>query len=171
MPSRRLPFWLFKALRPGGQRLPDLSWITPWLCISGALKSRHYEELARLGIGSVVDLRCEGRDDEELLASHGIRFLHLPTRDRWAPTQAQLSQGTGWVLDQEAEGRNVLIHCKNGIGRSMVLACCVLMHRGFDLSGAMRLVKSRRWGAHVNRRHREALEQFSAGRSTASGPA
>ena len=88
----------FKLLSPQGRRLPDLDWVTPELCVSGTVQPRHLPGLAHLGIGAVVDLREEGKDDEALLAQYGIRFLHLPVRDGQPPSQAQLDAGAGWVL-------------------------------------------------------------------------
>ena len=161
MPSRRLLIRPFQLLTPGGRRLPDISWITPALSVGGTLHPRHIGELARMGIGAIVDLREEARDDEGLLTQHDIRLLHLPVRDHGPPSQAQLLQGTRWVVDQLEAGGKVLIHCREGVGRSAVLACCVLMHQGESLTSALRLVKARRWGSHPRRRQREALEQFA----------
>jgi protein-tyrosine phosphatase len=117
--------------------------------------------LARIGIGAVVDLRAEGKDDETLMAQHDIRFLHLPVRDRWPPSQAQMVEGAEWVLTQMGEQRKTLVHCKEGIGRSVTLACCVLMRQGHDLASAVRLVRARRWGAALNRRHLEGLLRYA----------
>ncbi len=161
MLNRRLLIRLFRSLAPDSRHLPDLSWITPGLSISGTLHSRHFERLFQLGIGAIVDLREEGKDDEELLGCYGTRLLHLPVRDHWPPSQAQLVAGTQWVANQRADGRKALIHCKEGIGRSVVLACCILMHEGHDLASALRLVKARRWGVALNRRQVEGLEQFA----------
>ena len=142
MPNRRLLIRLFRSLVSDRRHTPDLSWITPGLSISGTLHPRHFERLFQLGIGAIVDLREEGKDDEELLGRYGIRLLHLPVRDHWPPSQAQLVTGTRWLADQRAEGRKTLIHCKEGVGRSVVLACCVLKHQGHDLASAMHLVKA-----------------------------
>ena len=171
MASRRTPLrWLRLLFRRGG-RLPDLDWITTTLCVSGTLHPWHIEELARIGIGAIVDMREEGKDDEKLMAQHGIRFLHLPVRDRWPPSQSQMTEGADWVLSQMEEQRKTLVHCKEGIGRSVALACCVLMRQGHDLASAVRLVRARRWGVALNRRHLEGLQQFAQQvDSTAPGP-
>ena len=171
MPSRRLLIRPFQLLTPQGRRLPDISWITPTLSVGGTLRPRHIGELARMGIGAIVDLREEAEDDPDLLAHHGIRLLHLPVRDHWPPSQTQLREGTTWVVMQLAIGHKVLIHCREGVGRSVVLACCVLMQRGDSLAGALRLVKARRWGVHPRKRQRESLEQYYAQLDRTSGPA
>ena len=169
MPSRRTPVRWFKLLSPQGRRLPDLDWVTPEIGVSGTVHPRHLPGLAHLGIGAVVDLREEGKDDEVLLAQYGIRFLHLPVRDGQPPSQAQLDAGAGWVLMRLAEHSKVLIHCKWGIGRSVTLACCVLIQQGGDAAGAVRTARSRRWGATIGKRQTEALREFEQ-RARRSGP-
>ena len=146
MPNPRLLIRLFRSLVSDGRHLPDLSWITPGLSISCTLHPRHFERLLQTGIGAIVDLREEGKDDEELLGCYSIRLLRLPVPDYWPPSQAQLVAGTQWVADQRVEGQNVLIDCTDGIGRSVVLASCALMHEGYNLASALRLVKARRGG-------------------------
>ncbi len=140
---------------------PDVSWINSSLAVGGSLVPRQFAGLAQMGIQAVVDLREEGRDDEELLAQHGIRLLHLPVRDHWPPSQDQLLQGTDWVLGQLEAGRKTMLHCKNGVGRSIVLGCCVLMRQGYNQSRAVRLIKERRRGVDLNRRQMSAIEQFN----------
>ena len=160
MPNRRLLIRLFRSLPPGGRHRADLSWVTPGLSISGTLHPRHLEWLFQLGIGAIVDLREEGKDDGELLGRYGIRLLYLPVRDHWPPSQAQLVAGTQWIADQRAEGRKALIHCKEGIGRSVVLACCTLMMDGLHANQALSLVKSKRWGVALNTRQLESVREF-----------
>ena len=142
-----------------GSRNP--SWITNMLGVSGSLHPGHIKKLADTGIGAIVDLREEDRDDPELLAQHGIRFLHFPVPDTWSPDQAQLVRGTEWVLSQLAAGRKTLIHCKNGVGRSVVLACCVLIQQGQDLAGALHQVKACRRGVALSQHQMNGLEQFA----------
>lgn len=151
--------------RPG----PDLSWITNLLGVSGTLHPRHIAELAGMGVSAVLDVREEDGDDPALLARHGIRFLHLPARDHTPPSQKQLFEGTRWVLNELQAGRRTLVHCKEGIGRSVVLACCVLMVGGHDLGQALNLVKSRRWGVALNASQMGAIMEF-AQRMPGEGP-
>ncbi len=132
------------------------------MSVSGTLHPRHLEALREIGVGAIVDLREENKDDEELLRTFGIRLLHLPARDHWAPTQQQLAIGSEWVTEQLADGRNTLIHCREGIGRSVVLACCVLTSQGHDLAYSLQLTRKRRWGAALSAPQLEAIEEFAA---------
>ena len=161
LPSRRVLIRAFGYVTTLGRPGPDLSWINPWLAISAALQPRHIQEAAQMGVRAIVDLREEGKDDEGLLTRHGIRFLHLPTPNYWPLSLAQLVQGTDWVLSQLAAGQKTLVHCQEGVGRSVVLACCVLMRQGHDLLGALGLVRARRWGVALNARQMAGLEEFA----------
>jgi predicted protein tyrosine phosphatase len=125
--------------------VPNLDWITPELAIGGSFPAERAEHLAReLGIGAVVDLRAEDCDDEAVLARHGLRFLHLPTIDHHAVAPEMLDEGVAFCAGQLRAGRRVLIHCEHGIGRSALLALCVLVDRGMDPLEALELAKSRR---------------------------
>ena len=117
-----------------------------------------------------MDLRQEDSDDPDLLARHGISFLHLPTRNLYPPTQDQLQEGARWVFEHLREGGKVLVHCKDGIGRSVALAACVLMTRGHDVETAVTLIRSVRWGVALRRGQLEALREFQRSLPRSPGP-
>jgi len=126
-------------------RRPDFDWITDHLAVGGSFDAEQTESLTRdHGIRAVVDLRNEDVDDEALLRRHGIVLLHLPTEDVCGVDQADLDQGVGFVSAHLDRGDRVLIHCRHGIGRSAVLALCVLVRRGVAPLDALALVKDRR---------------------------
>ena len=95
-------------------------------------------------IGAVVDLRAEDCDDEGLLSTCGVSFLHLPTEDHAGPTPEALDAGVAFAAEAARSRRKLLIHCEHGIGRSATLALCVLVHRGMAPLAALELAKSRR---------------------------
>ena len=162
MSKRRLLVKLVRFLSPEARKLPDLSWITSGLCVSGTLHRRHFKALREIGLRAIVDLREEDQDDEELLGTFDIRLLHLPTPDHCAPTQEQLAIGSEWVADQLANGRSTLIHCREGIGRSVILACCVLTRQGQEPGASLHLTRKRRWGTALSALQLDAIEQFAS---------
>ena len=149
-------------LRRIGQALRPLRivWITPELALGPRFQKNRVGALARAGIGSVVDLRSEARDDEAALSQHGLHFYHLPIEDRAAPTQAQLKKATKWVLGEIAAGRKVYVHCQSGIGRSPCLATAILVAMGYSLSDAYNAVRRQRPWASLSSAQRRALERF-----------
>jgi hypothetical protein len=123
----------------------NLDWVTPELCLGGSYPMEAAAHLAqRLGIRHVVDVRVERCDDEEVLHTHGITLLHLPTLDMCAVSQTMLRDGVAWVRERLARGEKVFIHCEYGIGRSALLALCVLVASGLAPLDALLLAKRRR---------------------------
>ena len=112
---------------------PDLHWLTTHVAVGGCFPIHRAEGLARHhGIGAVVDLRAEDRDDERALRAVGIELLHLPTPDLEPARYEHLETGVAFVRDHVQRGNKVLIHCQHGIGRSALLALCVLVDQGRD---------------------------------------
>ncbi|HET9626827.1 MAG TPA: dual specificity protein phosphatase family protein, partial [Kofleriaceae bacterium] len=124
--------------------MPDLSWITETLAIGGSFAPAELHLLVADAIAAVVDLRDETRDDPELLARHGIAFLHLPTADFAPIGAAELTRGLAFVAGHLGAGRRVLVHCAKGIGRSALLGLCVLVEHGLAPLEALELAKQRR---------------------------
>ena len=123
----------------------DLDWLTENLAIGGSFPGHAAGRLAREHeITRVVDLREEDCDEVVSLRRHGIRHLHLPTPDVHAISPADLARGVAWVAGAIAARRKVLIHCQHGIGRSALLAMCVLVDAGVPPLQTMLLAKDAR---------------------------
>src|SRR5512138_4003069 len=118
------------------------------------------EAAARLarehGISRVVDVRVEACDDEAVLRTHGITLLHLPTEDTRAISQERIRHGVAFVSEGLDRGEGVLVHCQHGIGRSALLALCVLVARGEAPLEALALAK------HARRKVSPSPEQLAA---------
>ena len=155
----------------------NLSWITPELAVGGSFPAERAEQLARtLGVSAVVDLRAEACDDEALLKRHGLTLLHLPTKDHCAVSEEMLAEGVAFVVDRLEAGERVLIHCEHGIGRSALLALCVLVAQGLPPLQALETAKARRelvspspaqyeaWAAWLRKRRTEppSFNEFAA---------
>lgn len=140
----------------------DLSWVLPSLAVGARLTPAWLGHLARdLGVRRVVDLRSEARDDEALLRRYGVELLHLPTDDLCPIPREALWSGVTWVRRQLARSERVLVHCEHGIGRSVLLACCVLVSRGRSPCEALELVKRARWKASPSPEQLECLLTWS----------
>jgi len=155
----------------------NFDWLNPMLAVGGYCPREAVERLAREhAVRAVVDLRSEACDDAGLLEAHGLAFLHLPTDDLCAVTQASLDAGVAFAAAHRDRGEPVLIHCQHGIGRSVLLALCVLVDAGMDPLDAMRLTKDKRavaspspaqyeaWAEWLRRRRTEPphFDQFAA---------
>lgn len=156
---RRLP-------RPG--RRPALVWITPSLAQGPRPTRAQVGGLADAGVNSVLDVREEARDDDDLLARHGLHFCHVPMTDRAPPTQDQLERAVEWVMGELADDRKVFIHCRSGVGRSVCVACAVLLRMGYSLPRAYEAVRRKRPEAVIFEKQVEALRLYAESHS--AGP-
>ncbi|MCY1074975.1 protein-tyrosine phosphatase family protein [Archangium lansingense] len=138
----------------------NLNWVTPELAVGGRFPIEAAEHLARrLAIRHIVDVRRERCDDERVLRQHGITLLHLPTEDLCAISRPMLDQGVSWVHGHLSQGNKVYIHCEHGIGRSALLALCVLVELGHSPLDALSLAKRQRQRVSPSP---EQLETFMA---------
>ena len=124
---------------------PNFDWVLPNLAIGGRLAPAVAETLAeRHHIRRVVDLRDEEKDDLDALNRLGVDLLRLPTPDLEPVSREMLRMGVAWVFEGLARGDRVLIHCQHGIGRSALLACCVLVGQGDTPAQALERAKRAR---------------------------
>jgi len=123
----------------------DLHFVAPGLAVGARFPMEAAARLAaEHGIARVVDLRVEACDDEAVLRLHGIRLLHLPTEDTCGIGQERIRHGVAFVSEGLDRGESVLVHCQYGIGRSALLALCVLVDRGDAPLVALERVKRAR---------------------------
>jgi protein-tyrosine phosphatase len=94
--------------------------------------------LFRSGISTIVSMleQQEARElelgnEEALCHDYGISFISFPVRDRGVPLTFQsLDALVAVIIEQLKAKRQVAIHCRAGIGRSGLLAGCVLTSLG-----------------------------------------
>ena len=140
---------------------PDVYWINgPWpgkLAILARPRGEDWleDEIAGwkdAGVDVVVSLltRAENYEmgliaERELVEQHGLSFISFPINDYSVPTATnevrQLASKLGQSLTQ---GKSVGIHCRQGIGRSSLIAACVLVASGESPSTAFENITSAR---------------------------
>ncbi len=139
----------------------DLHWLTgPWLGkLALAARPRGGDwlegELAawkRSGIDTIVSLLTPDEEQEFALTDEGLQakakgitFLSLPIRDRRVPDPGTDLNSTLQRMDAVlSSGRNVLVHCRQGIGRTGLVASSLLINKGMDAESAVELVSTAR---------------------------
>jgi protein-tyrosine phosphatase len=100
--------------------------------------------LLRDQVRHVVDVRDDALDDEEELRAVGIQLMHLPIHDGMGTGLDVLRRGVDWIIGRMEGGERVLVHCEQGMGRSVLLALCVLTTLGFAPLDALSRVKQAR---------------------------
>jgi protein-tyrosine phosphatase len=77
----------------------------------------------------------ELRDESVLCQSSSIEFISFPVPDRGVPSSVQkTAQLVHRVVELLRSGASVAIHCRAGIGRSGLVAACVLLKRNRPVS-------------------------------------
>ena len=151
--------------------LINLSWVTEQLAVGGSFCSELVPRLVReQGVRAVVDLRAEDRDDEAILQLHGLTLLHLPTEDHCAIDPSMLERGVAWVAGRVRAQERVYIHCEHGIGRSVLLAACVLVRFGDAPCEALLRIRRARAVASPSPVQLEALRAWCHEQRLASPP-
>lgn len=139
----------------------DLFWIPgPWrgrLAIATRPRGGDWlddEALAwrRAGVDVIVSLLEDGEaaqldlaDERQAAEDQAISFVSFPIPDRGVPARTEAAMSAiGAVAIQLGAGKNVAVHCRQGIGRSGLFASGVLMSSGIKADEAMQIVRSAR---------------------------
>lgn len=105
-------------------------------------------ELALLGVSDLPDRAL----------SMSLLWLHLPIRNMGLPDEV-FEESWKWIgprlLNLLKDGKRILIHCKEGIGRSGIVAARLLIESGIDHQTALRAVRKARPGSLILNSHEE----------------
>lgn len=104
--------------------------------------------LREQGVDVLVSLLTEDEatalelEDERLhCESNGIVFVSFPIEDRSVPADLPAAlQLVATILDYLRGGKGVAVHCRGGIGRSAMLAACVLKKLGLGTTESFELI-------------------------------
>ncbi|KAI3631464.1 hypothetical protein MIR68_010954 [Amoeboaphelidium protococcarum] len=116
-----------------------------------------FARIASLGYSCIVNLLS---DDEllklnapideylRLAQKHNIEILRYPIVEGFAPDDLKdfKAEVTDNLVDRLKRGQNVLCHCRGGIGRAGLVACCLLLQLGMSktATAAIGLVRAKR---------------------------
>jgi protein-tyrosine phosphatase len=84
-------------------------------------------------------------DEAQAAGAMGIRFMSFPIPDRGVPASASAAVSLiAAIRDALEKGDNVAVHCRQGVGRSGLIAAGVLRSAGIDPERAIEVVSSAR---------------------------
>ena len=76
---------------------------------------------------------------------HGMTFLSYPIPDRQVPdSESNLAKALEKLEGELASGKNVVLHCRQGIGRAGLVAACLLLTKGLDPETAVKRLSAAR---------------------------
>ena len=88
---------------------------------------------SKAGIDSVLSLLTP--DEEQ---AHEMKFASLPIPDRQVPnSESEVSAALDRLDADLSAGKNVVVHCRQGIGRTGLIAACLLVSRGVSPGSAV----------------------------------
>jgi protein-tyrosine phosphatase len=140
---------------------PDLFWIPgPWRGrMAVATRPRGGDWLddeadgwRRAGLDVVVSLleqeeaaQLELTNEAAVARSKGIQLISFPIPDRGVPASMPAALGLLRSLAKALEqGKNVAVHCRQGIGRSGLIATALLVTSGIGVEKAIEIVSTAR---------------------------
>jgi len=130
------PGKLALAARPrGGDWLEDVlkSWRAAGIDLVLSLLTP--EEAGELGL----------QKEQREARNSDVRFLSLPIPDRQVPSSESSVKETIEQLDSAlSAGKNVVIHCRQGVGRSGLVAACLLISKGLSSGAAVETLSAAR---------------------------
>jgi len=139
----------------------DISKITDYLYVSAYPEGTHAEEIQSLNVRLILSMHWLPLD---------MKLNHPPLRVLWLPTfdnpvfkmpHKSLMRGVKAALPVIESGSAVLAHCAAGKHRSVAMACCVLIAKGFSADEAMACVKAGRSVADPDIPHiQERIRKF-----------
>jgi len=84
-------------------------------------------------------------DEADEVRGQGMEFNSFPIPDRQVPgSEAKLGELLERVSRVLSTGKNVLVHCRQGIGRSGLVAACLLVKKGMSPGAAVDSVSAAR---------------------------
>jgi len=104
------------------------------------------------------------RDEAVVVRAQGMNFASFPIPDRQIPTsETKWSEALEKVSRDLSAGKNVLVHCRQGIGRSGLVAACLLIKKGMSPGAAIESVSAAR-GMQVPEtpEQRDWIERYAA---------
>lgn len=80
-----------------------------------------------LDFGEILELGL--REEKQICEANGIEYISFPIKDRSVPeSPAHTIQFVRNLHLKLLAGQNIVIHCRAGIGRSGLMAACLLVH-------------------------------------------
>lgn len=137
--------------------LAEIYWITENLAIMPHPRGNDWleDEIAsfkEFGVDAIISLLepiesydLEITKEEYWCKEKGILFLHFSIPDRDIPTYFDEAKiFIKKICELMNEGKKISIHCRQGGGRSSMIAASILILQGFSVETAFELIKEKR---------------------------
>jgi protein-tyrosine phosphatase len=142
-------------------KAPEVYLLTDDIAIAPQPEEKDLRAIRDLGFRGVVDLRDETPDAGAHIRAQDLNYMRAPIVEGAAPTVDELYEVTGWITAHILDDGPVLVYCREGRGRSAMVAVASLVKLGLPLSEAHGLLMRARPTAVISTRQMKALEAFT----------
>ncbi|MDO5522930.1 MAG: diacylglycerol kinase family protein [Bacteroidia bacterium] len=135
----RLPFYIKMAIFPvllgatvfnlvarSKDIVPPLQKVGDGLWLSRRLVFTDLKVLKESPVNAVLDVTAEFDAIETQFLDKEVEYLNIPVMDHHSPRKSQLEMAVRWIDTQRKNGKEVLIHCALGQGRSVTVLLAYL---------------------------------------------
>ncbi len=141
---------------------PPIQKVREGLYLGRRLFSTDKPLLEEYDIGAILDVTVEFDALGSKILADQINYYNIPIFDRAKPRLSQLNKAVHWIEQQRKEGRNVIIHCALGQGRSVsvLLAYLCVLEPQRGLQDLLKSVQEIRGSAEPNAHQLRMVERF-----------
>jgi protein-tyrosine phosphatase len=140
---------------------PKVYFLTDDIAIGPQPAAASLRSVREMGFVGVIDLREETPDTGTLTRAQRLNYMRAPITEGAAPTLDELYEVTGWITAHILEQGPVLVYCREGRGRSAMVAVASLVRLGLPLTEANNMLMRARPTAVISGRQMNALEAFA----------
>ncbi len=117
---------VFNLVARSKDNVPPLQEIRDGLWLSRRLVFTDLKLLKESPINAVLDVTAEFDAIETQFMGKEVEYLNIPVMDHHSPRKSQLEMAVRWIDQQRKDGKEVLIHCALGQGRSVTVLLAYL---------------------------------------------
>lgn len=143
-------------------KVPAIQKVDKQLYLACRLFPSDISQLQHEKIDAILDVTAEFDALDWTLLEENIAYLNIPVLDHSVPTLAQLNQAINWLHTQVKSGKNVVVHCALGRGRSVLVLAAYLVCReqNRDFSNVLKSINNIRQTARLNKWQLAAVEKM-----------
>lgn len=126
----------------------NFSFVDNYVCGSARIMSkRDMDWLKAKGVKAIIAL-TEAPAPSSWLEGSGIEYKHVPVKNHFAPTFAQLEECVDFIEKNVQKGDKTLVHCAAGKGRTgTVIAAYLCEHDNISAELAIERIRAKRSGS------------------------
>ena len=139
-PAHDLPH--FRAQKSHVTGVPNFGTVTPTLYRGAQPTKQGFENLSKMGVGIVVDLRDgnEGNHEDSVVTALGMKFVGIP----WRCTDPKDDDFAKFLtVLRDNPDKKVFVHCRQGVDRTgMMIASYRMAEQGWTAQEALREMRA-----------------------------